>query len=76
MKILIVDDMDIVELLKRAAHIECHRKFWKDMNFCPEYKKQYDVRKNIKMGQCPVKLSNEQLLHLIECRRIGRTASL
>ena len=30
MKILIVDDMDIVELPKRAAHIECHRKFWKD----------------------------------------------
>ncbi|MGA9153651.1 MAG: hypothetical protein WBZ36_23975, partial [Candidatus Nitrosopolaris sp.] len=25
---------------------------------------------NIKMGQCPVKLYNEQLLHLIECGRI------
>jgi S-(hydroxymethyl)glutathione dehydrogenase / alcohol dehydrogenase len=25
---------------------------------------------NIKMGQCPVKLYNEQLLHLIECERI------
>ena len=27
----------------------------------------------IKMGQCPVKLYNEQLLHLIECGRINPT---
>jgi len=26
--------------------------------------------RNIEMGQCPVKLYNEQLLHLIECGRM------
>jgi hypothetical protein len=36
-----------------------------------EYKRKYRGK-----GQSPVKLYNEQLLHLIECGRIVRMASL